>query len=308
IGIITSPAGAVIRDMLNILTRRVPGLHIRLYPALVQGDGAVEQICRGLEYFRTSNWAEVVIVARGGGSVEDLWTFNEEAVARGIVASPVPVISAIGHETDFTIADFVADLRAPTPSAAAELAIGTREQVLERVAGIETRMAQLVRYRMAMAQRRLHQLSVDRAGGTLHRIIGKQQQRVDELSGRAEAVLRTSIGGNNRRLTDLDARLKKLDLRLRLAHAKRRLDAAAARLEESMGRTLGRAHRRLDPLDAHLTQLSPLKILDRGYAIVHREGGEILKSAEQAEAGERLRVRLAAGELSVEVKESKSEA
>ena len=129
----TSPAGAVIRDILHVLGRRFPGLHVRLFPAQVQGDGAVEQVCRGLRFFSTSDWADVVIVARGGGSIEDLWTFNEEAIARAIVACGKPVISAIGHETDYTIADFVADLRAPTPSAAAELVICTRDSLLERL-------------------------------------------------------------------------------------------------------------------------------------------------------------------------------
>src|SRR6202162_1100159 len=128
IGIVTSPSGAVIRDITQILSRRFPGLHIRLYPATVQGEGSIEAVLRAIEYFSSSGWPEVVILARGGGSLEDLWTFNEEAVARAIVASSVPIISAIGHETDFTIADFVADLRAATPSAAAELVIGTREQ------------------------------------------------------------------------------------------------------------------------------------------------------------------------------------
>ena len=123
IGIVTSPRGAVIADMVQILSRRFPGLHIRLFPALVQGEGSIEEVCRGIEYFSRTAWADLVIVARGGGSLEDLWTFNEEAVARAIAACSVPVVSAVGHETDVTIADFVADLRAPTPSAAAELVV-----------------------------------------------------------------------------------------------------------------------------------------------------------------------------------------
>ena len=131
IGIVTSPTGAVIRDIFQILERRFPGRHIRLYPAQVQGEGAIEQVVAGIEYFSRSGWAEVVIVARGGGSLEDLWTFNEERVARAIVHCAVPVISAIGHETDFTIADFVADLRAPTPSAAAEMVIRTRQSLFD---------------------------------------------------------------------------------------------------------------------------------------------------------------------------------
>src|SRR2546428_12175 len=150
IGIVTSPRGAVISDMLQILERRFPGLHIRLFPALVQGDGAAEEICRGLEFFSRPAWAELIIVARGGGSLEDLWAFNEEAVARAIVASPVPVVSAIGHETDSTIADFVADLRAPTPSAAAELVVPTRDELYDRIAAARAKATQGVRYRLAM--------------------------------------------------------------------------------------------------------------------------------------------------------------
>src|SRR5215472_9666913 len=133
IGIVTSPSGAVIRDILQILERRCPGRHIRIFPAQVQGEGAAIQIAAGIDYFSRSGWAEVVIVARGGGSLEDLWAFNEETVARAIVACSAPVISAVGHETDFTIADFVADLRAPTPSAAAELVAPTRQDLLDRL-------------------------------------------------------------------------------------------------------------------------------------------------------------------------------
>src|SRR6266576_4398220 len=133
IGIVTSPRGAAVADMVQILARRFPGLHIRLYPALVQGEGSVEEVVRGIEYFSRTKWPDVVIVGRGGGSLEDLWTFNEEAVARAIAACSVPVISAVGHETDVTIADFVADLRAPTPSAAAELVVPTRAALLEQV-------------------------------------------------------------------------------------------------------------------------------------------------------------------------------
>ncbi len=155
IGIVTSPTGAVIRDILHVLGRRFPGLHIRLYPALVQGEGAVNEVVRGIRYFSESGWADVVIVARGGGSLEDLWTFNEEAVARAIAACAVPVISAIGHETDFTIADFVADLRAPTPSAAAEVVICTRQELLDGIQASLSRMHQSLRLRLAEARRRL---------------------------------------------------------------------------------------------------------------------------------------------------------
>src|ERR1700687_2357484 len=168
IAIVTSPSGAVISDMIQILSRRFPGLHIRLYPAMVQGEGSIEAVLRGIEYFSSSSWPEVMIVARGGGSLEDLWTFNEEAVARAIVASNVPVISAVGHETDFTIADFVADLRAQPPSAAAELVICTREQLFDQLRVFDHKLGQSVRLKIALSARALHGVAVDRASAVLH--------------------------------------------------------------------------------------------------------------------------------------------
>jgi len=180
IGIVTSPRGAAIADMVQILCRRLPGLHIRLYPALVQGEGAVEEVCRGIEYFSRTGWPDVLIVGRGGGSLEDLWTFNEEAVARAIAACAVPVVSAVGHETDVTIADFVADLRAPTPSAAAELVVPRLDDLLERIAGHRAKAAQAVRYRLAMLERGLRQQGIERALNALHRRVGRGLQRIDE--------------------------------------------------------------------------------------------------------------------------------
>ena len=162
IGIVTSPSGAVIRDMIHILERRCPGRHIRLYPAQVQGEGAAEQIAAASNTSQVG-WPEVLIVARGGGSLEDLWAFNEERVARAIAASPVPVISAMGHETDFTIADFVADLRAPTPSAAAELVASTRQSLLEGLSGAEGRLRQAARLTLALRARQLHMVAIDSA-------------------------------------------------------------------------------------------------------------------------------------------------
>src|SRR3569833_2987349 len=171
IGIVTAPQGAVIRDFIEVLSKRFPGLHVRLFPAQVQGATAVEDVCRGLACFGAGGWAQIVVVARGGGSLEDLWAFNEEAVARAIAASPIPVVSAIGHETDVTIADFVADLRAPTPSAAAAMIICEQREVLSRIASREARLAELMRYRLAMLHRLLHDQTVRHAAGPLHRSI-----------------------------------------------------------------------------------------------------------------------------------------
>ena len=297
IGLVTSPSGAVIRDILQILERRFSGLHLRLYPALVQGEGSVEAVCRALDYFSRTGWAHVVIVARGGGSLEDLWTFNEEAVARAIAASAFPVISAVGHETDFTIADFVADLRAPTPSAAAELVVCTRQELLDQLAAFEQKLLQAARYRIAMAARRLHQQGLDRMTSTLHRSIGRRLQRIDELEYRLRERTRAAVGGPRRRLDEFAARLHRQDLRLRFANARRRMDAAEAKLANGIALRLTRSRGRLNPLLAHLTQLSPLKILDRGYAIVTNEAGAIVKEPSQAPAGSSVAMRVARGRL-----------
>jgi len=304
VGIVTSPSGAVIRDITQILSRRFPGLHIRLFPASVQGEGSLEAVLRAIEYFSSSNWPDVVIVARGGGSLEDLWTFNEEAVARAIAASSVPIISAVGHETDFTIADFVADLRAPTPSAAAELVICTREQLFDQLSVFENKLAQSIRYRLAMAARRLHQQGVERAAAILHRSIGRFQQRVDELEYRLRERASGAAAVRRRRLEESIARLRSLDLRLRISAARRRLDAADAAMSRLVRLRFTRAHGRLDPLIAHLTQLSPLKILERGYALVTNEAGQIVKAPDDAPAGSEIDVRLAKGQIAARVTRS----
>jgi exodeoxyribonuclease VII large subunit len=300
IGIVTSPRGAAIADLVQILSRRFPGLHIRLFPALVQGEGSVDEVCRGIEYFSRTRWPDVLIVGRGGGSLEDLWTFNEEAVARAIAACTVPVVSAVGHETDVTIADFVADLRAPTPSAAAELIVCTRDELLERVDAAGNRAAQFLRYRIAMLARRLHQQGIDRAHSLLARRIGRGQQRIDEQSYRLKELARSAIEGRERARRGLAARLARFDMRPRLAADRRRLDAAQTLAIQLMRARLVRGHSTLDRLSAQLGQLSPLKILERGYAIVSNQQG-IVKDAAAAPADSAIHVRLGKGELDARV-------
>ncbi len=301
IGIVSSPKGAVIRDFVEILSRRFPGLHVRLFPARVQGPGSIEDVCRGLDFFGDGGWAQVAVIARGGGSLEDLWTFNEEAVVRAIAACRIPVVSAIGHETDATIADFVADLRAPTPSAAAEMIVCTRQELLDRVAGQRGRAVQLVRFKLAIMARRLHQQAIDRATTLLHRNLARRTQRVDD----AEECLRTSVRKHladlERRRRTLDERLRHFDLRLRFRRDRQRMSEATFRVEASVRAGLNRRRHRFETVTAKLSQLNPRLVLARGYAIVLNERGEIVREAAKAPAGSEIQVLLSTDSLRARV-------
>jgi exodeoxyribonuclease VII large subunit len=212
----------------------------------------------------------------------------------------VPVVSAVGHETDITIADFVADLRAPTPSAAAEMVICTREELLDRLSTCRSKAVQAMRYRLAMLERRLRNQGVDRALGVLHRRVGRGLQRVDEQEYRLRERIRAGIDARQRSLRALDSRLRRFDIRPRLATAARRLQSADTDAAHAMRRRLATHRSRLEQLAAKLSQLSPLAILERGYAIVSNPSG-ILKDPADAPPGTRLHIRLAHGELDAQV-------
>lgn len=297
IGVVTSPGGAVISDILHVLERRFPGLHIRLFPAQVQGEGSIAQVCQGIDYFSRTPWADVVIVARGGGSLEDLWTFNEEAVARAIAASAVPVISAIGHETDFTIADFVADCRAPTPSVAAEMVICTRESLLEQISAYRAKAMQGLRYRMLVCSRDLQQRGAQRAVSVLHRGLTRRAQKVDDLDFQLRRLESRMLESRRKRLEELNRRLAASDLRLRFARIRQRQALLQETLNKCWRTGLWRAKQRHESMQAHLTQLSPLAVLARGYAIVENRDKHILRSAAEAAVGEQVRIRLHRGEV-----------
>lgn len=283
IGIVASPKGAAIRDFIEILSRRFPGLHIRLFPARVQGPGSVEDVSRGLEYFAGSGWAQLVVMARGGGSLEDLWTFNEEALARAIAACAIPVVSAIGHETDVTIADFVADLRAPTPSAAAEMIVCTRQELLDRIDGHLGRLAQLTKFRIAMLARRLHEQAIDRATTLLNRNLARRTQRVDDATDRLRAAVRTSLSAREKHRRELESKLRYFDLSPRLRRDRERMTHSSQKLA-ALGRALlNKRRQRFETLSAKLGQLNPRLVLARGYAIVLSEQGVIVKEASSLE-------------------------
>ncbi len=297
IGIVTSPRGAVIRDMLTVLRRRFPGLHIRLFPTPVQGEGSIDGICEGLLYFAESGWPDVIIVGRGGGSIEDLWTFNEEAVARCIVECPMPVVSAVGHETDFTIADFVADLRAPTPSAAAELIVRNRVDILASLETTTRRVERAIHFRLSQAGRRLHEQGIQHAASLLQRRIARLGQRLDDVDQRLrQHDPRNRLAAGRRRL-DIAAHALDDRMRRRLLAVSQRLQGATQPLPELMRRRLDAASLRLSPLSAQLQALSPLGVLDRGYAIVQTGSGLVVKSPADAPPGTGLDIRLRSGRL-----------
>lgn len=299
IGIVTSPSGAAIRDLIHILTRRFPGIHIRLFPAQVQGEGADLDVVRGIEYFARTRWADVIIVGRGGGSLEDLWTFNKETVARAIANCPVPVVSAVGHETDYTIADFVADVRAPTPSAAAQLVVPERAAVLEQIATLRSRLYRAVKLRITHASQLWHRQGIDRAIELFRRGLQRRQQRVDELGFRLQGAMGQRLQRARSRWLQLDKRLREVELRLRLARVGQRLDQFHRRLQEQIRARLHNAWRRYQLLQGQLQQLSPVAILERGYAIVQDRSGRIIRQASEAPAGSELNVRLWRGRLEV---------
>jgi exodeoxyribonuclease VII large subunit len=307
IGLITSPQGAAVRDFLQILDRRFPGLHVRVFPSRVQGAGSVEDVTRALRWFSDSNWAEVVVLARGGGSLEDLWTFNEEAVARAIAACRVPVVSAIGHETDVTIADFAADLRAPTPSAAAELVVCTRQELLERIASLDHRALQRMRLRVAVLARRLNEQGIERATTLLHRALARRAQRVDDAGQRAAGAMRLFLAARARKLRELDGQLRYFDLRPRLGRDRRRLQEASARAATLIHAQLARYRERVSVLHARLEQLNPRLVLSRGYAIVLNDSGTIVKQASAAPEGASLNVLFASDAVRARVTESPAE-
>lgn len=295
IGIVTSPTGAVIRDILHVIERRFPGLHLRLYPALVQGPGSAEQVIAGLDYFSENPWADVVILARGGGSLEDLWTFNEESVARAIARSKVPTICAVGHETDFSIADFVADRRAPTPSAAAEIVTSSRESILAQVHTARSRVAQAIHLRLSRAARRLGELGTGRAQMIVERRLFRAGRRLDDAAQALRGALRHDLDQTAARREALDRRLRRLDLRLRLQTARFQSQRAATRADDAIRRRLAAARSRTSLLDARLQALNPLQILERGFAVVSLADGSVLRDPAAAPPGTSLTIRLAQG-------------
>ena len=293
IGIITSPSGAAVRDIVSVLKRRFPSIPLVIYPIPVQGDDAPPAIIRMIAKANQRNECDVLILSRGGGSLEDLWAFNDEKVARAIYASKIPIVCGVGHEIDYTIADFVADVRAPTPSAAAELVSPDRNEWISTITQTGTRLAKLIAQKLTYANQRIDWLS--------KRIIHPQQrieriaQRVDEMEQRLQHVYRIRQQNYLARLTSLQTRLQQCNPGHRVEKLLIKQDALQARMKNAIGRQLEQRQHRLKSLSRALDAVSPLATLGRGYAIVKSSTGTIVKDSKQLKIGEEITTQLKQG-------------
>ena len=324
IGIVTSSRGAALQDILNILRRRHESVSVLIYDAHVQGESAAGEVREGVEHFNQARNVDVIVIARGGGSFEDLFAFNDEALARTIAASTLPVISAVGHETDFTICDFVADLRAPTPSAAAELVIQSKQELAAKLIRLHDRLRQAMDFKLLRAHNGLARLTQHAALVRMPDAVARRQQHVDDLVHRLAQAQRGNLVSLRRRHESLDTRLRHQDMRVRLAEIRRRLEdrrnqllthtsqllSAKSVATEQLTAALSRAtetilllrRSRWERLHSSLNALSPKAILSRGYALVFDAAGNLVKDASQLAKGDTVRAQLGRGEFTAAVK------
>jgi len=302
IGLVTSPKGAAVRDIVRILRRRFPNVCLALFPVRVQGEGAAEEISKAIRFFNLKGTVDVLIVGRGGGSLEDLWAFNEEIVARAIFESKIPVISGIGHEMDFTIADFVADVRASTPSAAAEIVVQTRREFDRHVASLQEALGEQLRYRILVLSRKVHELSARRGFRRPLDLLRQRRQRADELTSRVALGLKARLEQSRKRFTMAHLRIVRFDFRMRIVALRLRLDKRSAELGICAERVVQSKRERWERLALQLEERGPLKALQRGYAIATDAAGNVLRSSEQVQIGDSVSIRLHRGRLGTEVK------
>lgn len=301
IGLITSPTGAAVQDILNVLKRRCPQIPVLIYPVTVQGETAAGQIVRALQQANQHPLCDVLILARGGGSLEDLWAFNEETVARAIYASTLPIISGIGHEIDFTIADFVADLRAPTPSAAAELVSPDSVNLLARVKQIQRQLERSMHNSLDHHHQQLTQLSNRLQRQHPLHYLQQQTQSLDELDLRLRRALRLKQERLNLRLQILQQRLDWQTPRTIIQSLQGKLQQQAQQLERSIAQTLENKHQQLRLQTARLHAYSPLATLERGYALVSDQNQQLIKRSQQVKAKDIIQIQLQDGTIICQV-------
>jgi exodeoxyribonuclease VII large subunit len=302
IGVVTSPKGAAVRDIIRILRRRFPNLHLIVYPVRVQGDGAAQDIVAALKYFNRKQMVDVILLARGGGSIEDLWAFNEEIVARAISTCTIAIVSGVGHETDFTIADFVADVRASTPSAAAEIVVQSRQEFQRHLNELEHKMSRQIRYLLLEWRHHLKELATHMGFRRLEDLLRRHRQQTDELTSRLEIALQGRIERLRRRYTIVGTRIISFDFRARIRTLGLRVMQRSVELGVRMERLLGNKIQGLERLRLQLEERSPLRVLQRGYAICTDAEGNVVSAADQVAIGAEVQVQLARGRLGAEVR------
>ncbi|GAB6261660.1 exodeoxyribonuclease VII large subunit [Photobacterium sp. R1] len=297
VGIITSKTGAALHDILNVLKRRDPGLPVVIYPTMVQGEGAAISIAQAIGRANSRQECDVLIVGRGGGSLEDLWAFNEEIVARTIAASQIPIISAVGHEVDVTIADFVADMRAPTPSAAAELVSRDLSVQMQKITQRQQHLRHAMRHYLSQRQSQLvrWQHRLDRQHPQVQ--LNQQSQRLDELRSRLERAMRKQISDSQQHVHRNEYKLALHSPAQRLEKLSSQLATHQRRLQDAMDRLLVNARHQLAMATEKLDAVSPLATLARGYSITRHENGQVIRSAAQVKTGDTLQTTLADGEI-----------
>ena len=305
-GIITSPTGAVIRDFLSIVSRRHSGLSVLVCPVSVQGDQAPAEIESAIAQLNASSLVDLIVLARGGGSLEDLAAFNSEPVARAIAASLLPIVSAIGHETDFTIADFVADVRASTPSAAAELVVQSRREFDRHIAVLREDLASRIRMRLLEWKHRVQELAAHRGFRRPLDVLRQSRQRADEFTSRLAMGLQARLDESRRRFTAVQLRIASFDFRAKIGALRLRLEKRSADLGRRAERFLRVKRERFERLRLQLEERNPLRVLERGYAVAYDASGAVLRSADQVSLGDAVSVQLARGRLTTEVKKKES--
>jgi exodeoxyribonuclease VII large subunit len=303
IGLVTSPSGAAIRDFLNVIGRRFPNLHIVINPVRVQGEGSAGEIAAAINQFNALHAArklrlDVLIVTRGGGSLEDLWAFNEEIVARALARSKIPTISAVGHEIDFTIADFVADLRAPTPSAAAELVVKAKEEFVTLVKQCQKRLDKDLRLRVGEVRRRFMELATSYVFRQPAELIRQYQQQVDDMRHRLAQATGAAFDSQRARLETASGKFKLLSPQARMANWRQQLDSQQRRFDAAFAQSWQATNHRLEQAVAKLDLLSPKSTLSRGYSITTlADSGRLVRSASNVASGTKISTKLLDGEF-----------
>lgn len=301
VGVITSPTGAAVRDIVTVLKRRAPGIEVIIYPSQVQGETAAAQLRNMLSTAIRRNEVDVLIIGRGGGSLEDLWCFNDEALCRAVAACPIPIVSAVGHEIDFALTDFVADMRAPTPSAAAELVSPDQSHLLERIMRLRSALIQAQRARMQHAAPKLLNLSQRLLALHPKRRLQQQQQRLDELQLRLNSTIKRSVQNAQQQQQYLDKSLRQLSPVKTLLQHTQHITQLERRLINAQQLQLKQSKQQLAQLSSQLNTVSPLATLARGYSITFDDKQQVVTSSSQLKAGDKVAVKLAEGGFDAQV-------